>query len=79
MAPVLDYLGPELPAGLPGVVMPVVDATAATLGDYGTLVDDRRSCTVEIVRRPAAGRRPVDEDTGDPGVSRSISGASSGA
>jgi len=65
MSPVFDFLRPELPAGLSRVVMPIVDATAATLRGYGTLVDDARDCTVEIVRWPAAGTRPVDEDTGD--------------
>jgi Ureidoglycolate lyase len=67
MSPVFDFLRPELPAGLSRVVMPIVDATTATLRGYGTLVDDARDCTVEIVRWPAAGTRPVDEDTGDQG------------
>jgi hypothetical protein len=67
MSPVFDFLRPEVPAGLPHVVMPIVDATAATLRGYGHLVDDPQACTVEIVRWPASGMRPVDEDTGDQG------------
>jgi hypothetical protein len=67
MSPVFDFLRPELPAGLRRVVMPIVDATAATLRGYGTLIDDPRDCAVEIVRWPAPGKRPVDEDTGDQG------------
>lgn len=65
--PPLDYLNPNLPAGLPSVVMPLVDATATTLKGYGHLVADRRDCRVEIVRWPAQGTRPVDTDTGDQG------------
>lgn len=67
MSPVFDYLRPELPAGLNRVVMPIVDATAAALRGYGRLVDDPHSCPIEIVRWPASGTRPVDEDTGDQG------------
>ena len=65
-APV-DYLNPGLPAALDTVAMPVVDATPAALRGYGYLVDDPDECRVEIVRWPAAGRRPVDADTGDQG------------
>jgi hypothetical protein len=61
----IDYLHPNLPAGLPSVVMPLVDATPAALRGYGYLVDDRAHCKVQIVRWPAQGRRPVDADTGD--------------
>ena len=65
MAPVFDFLRPELPAGLRRVAMPVVTATPATLQGYGLLVDDRSTCVIEIARWPATGWRPVDEDTGD--------------
>jgi hypothetical protein len=65
--PPIDYLNPNLPAALPSVVMPLVDATATTLKGYGHLVADRRDCRVEIVRWPAQGTRPVDTDTGDQG------------
>jgi len=67
MAAVTDYLNPDLPAGLSRVAMPVVDATRATLEGFGTLVDDPSACAIEIVRWPAQGSRPVDEDTGDQG------------
>jgi Ureidoglycolate lyase len=67
MAPVFDYLRPDLPAGLPRVTMPIVDATEVSLRGYGRLVDDPQACPIEIVRWPTAGTRPVDEDTGDQG------------
>jgi hypothetical protein len=63
--PTFDYLHPGLPPGLRRVTMPVVDATDAALAGYGFLVDDPKACRVEIVRWPAQGTRPVDEDTGD--------------
>ena len=65
MAPVFDFLRPELPAGLRCVAMPVVTATPAALQGYGFLVDDPATCPIEIARWPATGRRPVDENTGD--------------
>jgi hypothetical protein len=63
----IDYLNPDLPAGLARIVMPVVDATPAALKEYGHLVDDPSKCSIEIVRWPALGTRPVDTDTGDQG------------
>src|SRR5277367_329514 len=63
----IDYLNPDLPAGLMHVRMPVVDATAQALHGYGTLVDSVEECRIEIVRWPAQGTRPVDADTGDQG------------
>ena len=63
----IDYLNPDLPAGLSRVTMPVVDATPATLEGYGRLVDDPAQCRIEIVRWRAQGSRPVDADTGDQG------------
>jgi hypothetical protein len=65
--PIFDYLNPALPAGLARVRMPVIDATPEVLKGYGRLVDDAASCAIEIVRWPAKGWRPVDEDTGDQG------------
>jgi hypothetical protein len=62
-----DYLHPELPAGLPRVVMPVVDATCAALQGYGRLISDPQGCPIEIIRWPAQGSRPVDADSGDQG------------
>jgi hypothetical protein len=67
MAPVFDFLRPDLPAGLRRVVMPVVDAGDESLRGYGRLVDDPKACAIEIVRWPATGTRAVDEDTGDQG------------
>ena len=67
MAPVFDFLRPELPAGLRRVAMPVVEATPEALQGYGFLVDDPATCAIAITRWPAAGWRPVDEDTGDQG------------
>jgi len=63
----IDYLHPDLPANLPTVVMPVVEATDANLAGYGRLVDDPAQCAIEIVRWPAQGWRPVDADTGNEG------------
>jgi ureidoglycolate hydrolase-like protein len=63
--PVFDYLNPVLPAGLERVRMPLIDATPDTLSGYGRLIDDAATCKIEIVRWPAKGWRPVDEDTGD--------------
>ena len=65
--PLFDYLNPALPAGLERLRMPLIDATPEMLKDYGRLVDDAEACTIEIVRWPAQGWRPVDEDTGDQG------------
>jgi len=64
---VIDYLNPDLPAGLAHVTMPVVDASDETLAGYGRLVSDPDQCRVEIVRWPAQGTRPIDADTGDQG------------
>ena len=63
----IDYLNPNLPAGLRSVLMPVVDGTPAALTGYGSIVDDPEDCRIEIVRWPAQGSRPVDADTGDQG------------
>ena len=62
-----DYLNPALPAGLRRVRMPVVAATNASLAGYGHLIDDPYQHRIEIVRWPAQGWRPVDEDSGDEG------------
>jgi hypothetical protein len=61
----IDYLNPALPVDLRRVVMPVVDATPATLEGYGRLVDDPEQCAVEIVQWPARGTRPIDAGTGN--------------
>ncbi len=67
MAPAPDYLNPGIPRGMRRVTMPVVDATDESLRGYGRLVDDPKDCKVAIVRWPARGWRPVDEDSGDEG------------
>lgn len=65
--PAPDYLNPELPAGLDCQRMPVVEASARSLQGYGRVVDDPAQCSIEIVRWPAQGWRPVDADSGDEG------------
>jgi hypothetical protein len=67
MTPPTDYLNPELPPGLAIKRMRVVEATMEALEGYGLLVDDPDACEIEIVRWPARGWRPVDEDSGDEG------------
>ncbi|MEO7854314.1 MAG: ureidoglycolate lyase [Rubrivivax sp.] len=66
-APAIDYLNPDLPAGLRHVTLPVVRATDAALKGYGHLVHSADDCPIEIVRWPAQGRRPIDAHTGDQG------------
>jgi len=52
----------------PGAVdIPLVRATAESLDGLGILFDEPDDVTVEIVRWPAQGWRPVDGDTGDEG------------
>ncbi len=63
--PIFDYLHPALPKGLARAAMPVVEATDTALAGYGRLVADPDHCPIEIVRWPARGTRPVDEDSGD--------------
>jgi hypothetical protein len=47
--------------------VPLVKATNESVKDYGCLVDDPDGFDIEIVRWPAQGWRPVDEDCGDEG------------
>jgi hypothetical protein len=47
------------------VTVPVVRATDSSVKGFGCLVDDPEQCDIEIVRWPAQGWRPVDEDSGD--------------
>ena len=49
------------------VTVPVVRATDSSVKGFGCLVDDPEQCDIEIVRWPAQGWRPVDEDSGDEG------------
>jgi ureidoglycolate lyase len=46
---------------------PLVAATEKTLEGYGLLVDDPRGFPIEIVRWPAQGWRPIDENSGNQG------------
>jgi ureidoglycolate lyase len=46
---------------------PLVAATASALKGYGALVDNPRTFPIEIVRWPAQGWRPIDENSGDQG------------
>ena len=63
----IDYLNPDIPAGVSEVEMPIQVANAENLEGYGQLVSKQEyeNFPVEIVRWPATGWRPVDEDTGD--------------
>jgi len=45
----------------------LVTASAASLAGYGCLVEKAESFPIEIVRWPAAGWRPVDDNSGDQG------------
>jgi hypothetical protein len=63
----IDYLNPNLPAGLDRVSMPRVEATENTLRGYGYLVEDPAQYRIAIVPWPARGPRPIDADTGDQG------------
>jgi len=56
----------EKPA-LPLFDVPLIEATDASVKNYGYMVDNADDCDIEIVRWPAAGWRPVDEDSGDEG------------
>lgn len=52
---------------LPLFDVPLVVATEDTVKGYGAMVDHPDDLQIEIVRWPAQGWRPVDEDTGDEG------------
>lgn len=65
-SPIYLFEAKEKPS-LPLHQLPLVIADDKTIQDYGFLVDDPAKCAVEIVRWPAQGWRPVDEDTGNEG------------
>ena len=65
-APVYIFDPAENPS-LPLFDVPLVEATDDSVREYGRMVDDPADCDVEIVRWPAQGWRPVDEDSGDEG------------
>ncbi len=49
------------------VDVPLIEATADSVKDYGYLVDDPDTCEIEIVTWPAQGWRPIDQETGNQG------------
>jgi ureidoglycolate lyase len=46
---------------------PVIVATDTTLKGFGCLVDDAKTFPIKIVRWPAQGRRPIQQNSGDQG------------
>ena len=63
-----DYLYPVTQRPRRDLVsVPVVRATDSSVKGFGYLVDDPGECDIEIVRWPAQGWRPVDEDSGNEG------------
>ena len=54
-------------ASLDLVDVPLIEATAESVKDYGYLVGDPDSCEIEIVTWPAQGWRPIDQETGNQG------------
>lgn len=65
----MDYLNPNLPSGLRLVNIPSVRATRSSFEEtgYGRVVQESDDRNIEIVRWPAQGWRPVDEDSGNEG------------
>ncbi len=61
----VSYLNPSIPRDMARVQMPIVEATDESLFGYGQLIESADDVDFEIVRWPAQGWRPVDEDTGD--------------
>ena len=67
-APAPTYLfDPRDKPNLPLHRVPLIIASDETLQGYGQLVEDPEDCEIEIVRWPAQGWRPVDEDSGNEG------------
>lgn len=67
LAEKIDYLNPDIGEGVDVVDIPLVRASAENLKGFGSLVDHPDDQTVEIVRWPQQGWRPVDAGTGDEG------------
>ncbi len=65
-APTYIFEASEKPS-LPLHQVPLVIATEESVKGYGELVADPAGFDIEIVRWPAQGWRPVDEDSGDEG------------
>src|ERR1700720_2837020 len=49
------------------VEAPLLEATAESLKGYGCLVEQPETFPIEIVRWPAQGWRPIDDNSGDQG------------
>jgi ureidoglycolate lyase len=72
MKAIMDFHQPEIVyiprTGLPRIhELPLIVATNATLKGYGRLVDDTKNFPIEDVRWPTQGRRPIEQNSGDPG------------
>jgi ureidoglycolate lyase len=61
---VIDYLNPDIPAGLKLLDVPLVRANARSLKGYGEIVRDPKKHRIEIVPWPLAGWRKLDAGTG---------------
>lgn len=60
-----DYMNPGIDAGLRTQSIPVLDASHESFAKYGKTFKSLDEIDLEIVRWPAQGWRPVDEDSGD--------------
>lgn len=63
----IDYMNPDVPAGLDAHDVPLIEASAESLKGFGMLVDDPDDCEIEIVQWPQQGWRSIDDGTGDEG------------
>ena len=61
---VIDYLNPDIPAGLRILDVPLVRASPKSLKGYGEIVRDPNKHRIEIVPWPLAGWRKLDAGTG---------------
>ena len=61
---VIDYLNPDIPAGLKVLDVPLVRASPESLRGYGEIVRDPQKHRIEIVPWPLAGWRRLDAGTG---------------
>jgi hypothetical protein len=61
---VIDYLNPDIPAGLRILDVPLVRASPKSLKGYGEIVRDPDKHRIEIVPWPLAGWRKLDAGTG---------------
>ena len=61
---VIDYLNPDIPAGLKILDVPLVRASPTSLEGYGEIVRDPHAHRIEIVPWPLAGWRRLDAGTG---------------